>query len=187
MYFLVCLLPLLTSPKAFFCQFLNRFHSAYLFIGNALRLALSMGLNYNVPQSQNLNPVAREHRIRIWWSIYTLDRFWGSKSGFPVQIHDEWIHVDLPSNLASETYPDQFADSAFPTTAIQLAKITGNTTGDIYCQKQSVESFLHCEQKLLTQLKQLVQSLPEQMRLHPDTTNPKDVIQMHLQFNFVRA
>ncbi|KAJ5767100.1 uncharacterized protein N7511_004716 [Penicillium nucicola] len=169
---------------AFFCQFLNRFHSAYLFIGNALRLALSMGLNYNVPQSQNLHLVAREHRIRIWWCIYTLDRFWGSKSGFPVQIHDEWIHVDLPSSLASETYPDQFADSAFPITAIELAKITGNTTGYIYCQKQSVESFLHSEQKLLTQLKQLVQSLPEQMKLHPNTSNPKDVIQMHLQFNF---
>ncbi|KAJ5985323.1 hypothetical protein N7522_012519 [Penicillium canescens] len=169
---------------AFFCQFLNRFHSAYLFIGNALRLALSMGLNYNVPQSQNLHPVAREHRIRIWWSIYTLDRFWGLKSGFPVQIHDKWIHVDLPSGLASETYPDQFADSAFAMSTIELAKITGNTTGDIYCQKQSVESFLHCEQKVLTQLKQFVQSLPEQMRLHSDKPNSKDAIHLHLQFNF---
>ncbi|KOS42751.1 hypothetical protein ACN38_g6348 [Penicillium nordicum] len=138
---------------AFFCQFLNRFHSAYLLIGNALRLSLSMGLNYNIPQTQNLHPVAREHRIRIWWTIYVLDRFWGSKSGFPVQIHDEDIHVDPPSISASETYSDQFLDGAYQVAAIELAKIIGDTTGEIYCRKISAETFLHREQSLLTQLK----------------------------------
>ncbi|QQK46781.1 Transcription factor [Penicillium digitatum] len=91
---------------AFFCQFLNRFHSAYLLIRNALRLGLSIGLAYNIPQPQNLHPVAREHRIRIWGTIYVLDRFWGSKSGFPVHLHHEDIHVDPSSISASETYHD---------------------------------------------------------------------------------
>jgi hypothetical protein len=175
------------EPKAYYCQFLNRFHSAYLFIGNALRLGLSIGLNYNVPQTQTLHPIAREHRIRIWWTIYVLERFWGSKSGFPVQIHDEDVHVDQPSLVVSETYPDQFLDGAYQIAAIELAKITGDTTGEIYCRKISAESFLHREQRLLTQLKQWVQSLPEHLRLSPDKPNSKHTIQMHLQFNFVRA
>ncbi|OQE05338.1 hypothetical protein PENVUL_c025G07070 [Penicillium vulpinum] len=169
---------------AFFCQFLNRFHSAYLLIGNALRLGLSIGLNYNIPLAQNLHPVAREHRIRIWWTIYVLDRFWGSKSGFPVQIHDEDIHVDPPSISASEIYPDQFLDGAYQVAAIELARIIGNTTGEIYCRKISAETFLHREQRLLTQLKEWVRSIPEHLRLSADRPNSKHTVQMHLQFNF---
>ncbi|KXG46781.1 Transcription factor [Penicillium griseofulvum] len=169
---------------AFYCQFLNRFHSAYVLIGNALRLGLSIGLNYNIPQTQNLHPVAREHRVRIWWTIYVLDRYWGSKSGFPVQIHDEDIHVDPPSISASETYHDQFSDAAYQVAAIELAKIIGDTTGEIYCRKISAETFLHREQRLLTQLKQWVQSLPDHLRLSTERPNAKHTVQMHLQFNF---
>ncbi|CAI7568297.1 unnamed protein product [Penicillium bialowiezense] len=169
---------------AYFCQFLNRFHSAYLLLGNALRLGLSIGLNYNVPPSQDLHPIAREHRIRIWWTIYTLERFWGSKSGFPVQIHDEDIHVDHPSNSASETYNDQFTDGAYQIAAIELARITGDTTGEIYCRKISTESFLLREQRLLTQLKQWIQSLPKHLRLNSEGAISKHTVHMHLQFNF---
>ncbi|KAJ6120065.1 fungal-specific transcription factor domain-containing protein [Penicillium sp. IBT 18751x] len=169
---------------AYFCQFLNRFHSAYLLIGNALRLGLSLGLNYNVPRTQNLHPVEREHRVRIWWTIYVLDRYWGSKSGFPVQIHDDDVHVELPSALASETYSEQFSDAAYQTAGIKLAEITGHTTREIYGRKKSAESFLQREQKLLIQLKQWVQSLPEHLRLHPDKPNSKHTVLIHLQFNY---
>ncbi|KAE8418142.1 fungal-specific transcription factor domain-containing protein [Aspergillus pseudocaelatus] len=169
---------------AYFCQFLNRFHSAYLLVGNALRLGLSLGLNYNVPKNQRLPTVEREHRVRIWWSIYVLDRFWGSKSGFPVQIHDDDIHVDLPSSLVSETCGEQFAASSYQVAAIALAKITGNTTREIYSRRKYTESFLQREQKLLIQLKRWVQSLPEDIRLHADKVNAKDTLLLHLQFNY---
>lgn len=168
-----------------FCQFLNRFHSSYLLVGNALRLSLSVGLNYNVPQSQNLRPVDREHRVRIWWTIYVLDRFWGCKSGFPVQIHDDDVHVDLPSTLTSETYSAQFPDTAYQIVAIELARITGNTTREIYSRTKSPESFLQREQKLLIQMQKWVQSLPEHIRLHPDKPNSKYTVHIHLQFNYV--
>lgn len=176
---------ILTLHQAYFCQFLNRFHSAYLLIGNALRLGLSLGLNYNVPQTQNLHAVEREHRVRIWWTIYVLDRFWGSKSGFPVQIHDDDVHVDLPSVSASSNYSEQFSDAAYQIAGIKLAEITGHTTREIYSRKKSTESFLRREQKLLIQLKQWVQSLPEHIRLHPDKPNSKHTVLIHLQFSYV--
>ncbi|KAJ5561953.1 hypothetical protein N7535_003585 [Penicillium sp. DV-2018c] len=169
---------------AYYCQFVNRFHSAYLLIGSALRLGLSIGLNYNIPQSQGLHPIAREHRIRIWWTIYVLDRFWGSKSGFPVQIHDADIHVDPPSTSISETYHEQFSDGAYQVAAIELARIIGNTTGEIYCRRISAETFLHREQRLLSQLKQWAESIPRHLRLREDIPNTKHLVQMHLQFNF---
>lgn len=176
---------MLTTIQAYFCQFLNRFHSAYILVGNALRLSLSLGLNYNVPRSQNLHPVEREHRVRIWWSIYMLDRFWGSKAGFPVQIHDDDVHVDPPSNLLSDTHPELFADSAYQIATVDLARIIGNTTREIYSRKKSTESFLQREQKLLIQLKQWVQTLPENLRLKTDRPNSKYTVFLHLQFSYV--
>jgi len=175
----------LTITKAYFCQFLNRFHSAYLLVGNALRLSLSLGLNYNVPQSQTLHQVQREHRVRVWWTIYMFDRFWGSKAGFPVQIHDDDVHVDPPSNLLSDTYPEHFADSAYQIATVDLARIIGNTTREIYSRKKSTESFLQREHKLLIQLKQWVQTLPENLRLQADKPNSKYTVFLHLQFSYV--
>ncbi|KAJ6077838.1 fungal-specific transcription factor domain-containing protein [Penicillium canescens] len=169
---------------AYFCQFLNRFHSAYILIGNALRLSLSLGLNYNVPQSQTLHQVEREHRVRIWWTIYTLDRFWGSKAGFPVQIHDDDVHVDPPSNLLSGAYPEHFSDSVYQVATVELARIIGNTTREIYSRKKSTESFLQREQKLLIQLKQWVQTLPENLRLQADRPNSKYAVFLHVQFSY---
>ncbi|KAJ5098824.1 fungal-specific transcription factor domain-containing protein [Penicillium argentinense] len=169
---------------AYFCQFINRFHSAYLLVGNALRLSLSLGLNYNVPQNQNLHPVEREHRVRIWWSIYMLDRFWGSKAGFPVQIHDDDVHVDLPSSSLSDTYPEHFSDSTYQVATLDLARIVGNTTREIYTRKKSVESFLQREQKLLIQLKRWVQTLPDPLRLQADRPNSKYTVFLHLQFSY---
>ncbi|CAG8077919.1 unnamed protein product [Penicillium salamii] len=169
---------------AYLCQFLNRYHSAYLLIGSALRLSLSLGLNFNIHTNQPLHPVEREHYVRIWWSIYILDRFWGSKSGFPVQIHDDDIHVDLPSSLLSETHKEEFSDSAYQVAAVALAKITGNTTREIYSRKKYTESFLQREQKLLIQLEHWVRSLPESIRLHADKANVKDTLLLHLQFNY---
>lgn len=185
MIFRCSILIRLISQKAYLCQFLNRYHSAYLLIGSALRLSLSLGLNFNIHTNQPLHPVEREHYVRIWWSIYILDRFWGSKSGFPVQIHDDDIHVDLPSSLLSETHKEEFSDSAYQVAAVALAKITGNTTREIYSRKKYTESFLQREQKLLIQLEHWVRSLPESIRLHADKANVKDTLLLHLQFNYV--
>lgn len=113
------------------------------------------------------------------------DRFWGSKSGFPVQIHDDDIHVDLPSVVVPESYKDQFYDGAYQIATTELARITGNTAKGLYGRLRSNESFLQREQKLLAQLKTWEESLPEHLKLQPGTANPKHVVLMHLQFSFV--
>lgn len=171
--------------KAYFCQFLNRLHSAYVLIGNALRLSLTAGFNYNIPASNAIRPIEREHRIRLWWTIYIFDRFWGSKSGFPVQMQDDDIYVDLPSQANTERLSDQFSDSCYQVSSIGIAKITGNTTRDIYTKKGTKESFLLREQRILIELKQWVKSLPEHLRLHSDRENSKHTVLMHLQFSYV--
>ncbi|KAJ5504531.1 Major facilitator superfamily domain general substrate transporter [Penicillium fimorum] len=83
-----------------FSYYLNRRHSAYILIGNAMRMGLTIGLNHNIQESQLIGPVERQHRIQIWWTIYIFDRMWGSKMGLPMQILDEDIHVDMPSTIS---------------------------------------------------------------------------------------
>ncbi|KAJ4337039.1 hypothetical protein N0V95_008455 [Ascochyta clinopodiicola] len=77
---------------------LNRRHTAYLLASSAVRLSIVMGLNLNVPDNLYSNRLAREHRTRLWWTAYVLDRTCCSKLGHPASIADEDIIVDLPSD-----------------------------------------------------------------------------------------
>ncbi|OGM41172.1 fungal specific transcription factor [Aspergillus bombycis] len=167
-----------------YSQFLNRWHSAYILVGNALRLGLSAGFHHNIPDSQCPDPIARENRIRLWWTIYIFDRFWGLKLGLPRQVSDDDIHVDLPSNLAVEGYLDEFADSSYQVAMIELAKISTHIMQSIYSRTKSAETFLQREQRLLNEMRQWLQSVPNHVRLQQDTHNPRYTVLIHLQFNY---
>ncbi|CAG8186528.1 unnamed protein product [Penicillium olsonii] len=163
--------------------FLNRRHSAFLLVGSAMRLGLTLGLNHDIPESKCPNPVDRQHRIRLWWAIYVFDRMYGSKVGWPIQIADEDIYVEMPSKIAGDVHDDHNSDTEFLVASIELAKITGQVSDQIYSRKSHTDSFLQREQKLLIALKQWCFALPPQIRLHRDGPAPKNVVSLHLQFN----
>ncbi|KAJ9293607.1 transcriptional regulator family: Fungal Specific TF [Paecilomyces variotii] len=166
-----------------FSYFLNRRHSGYILIGNAMRFALIIGLTHNIPERQCMGPVEREHRVRIWWVIYMYDRILGSKTGFPLQIQDADIHVDMPSDVAGGVESGQFSDIEDLTASIHLARVTGQIIEKVYTRKKHTETFLQREQRLLLSLKQWMQALPKHLRLRPDGVTPKHIISLHLQFN----
>lgn len=103
-----------------------------------MRLGLILGLNHNIPERQCINPIEREHRVRIWWAVYIFDRMWGSKTGFPLQIRDEDIHVDMPTELQLNTAvaAEQFSDTAYLVASVQLARIVGQIVEKIYSRKE---------------------------------------------------
>ncbi|RDW74660.1 transcription factor domain-containing protein [Aspergillus mulundensis] len=169
-----------------FSYYLNRRHSAYVLIGSAMRLGLCIGLNHNIPESQLIDPVERQHRVRIWWTIYIFDRMWASKMGLPSQILDDDIHLDMPSStLPNQTYDEQFTDVEFLKANINLARIVGETTAKVYSRRKYNETFLQRVQKLLKALKNWVDTLPEHLRLNVDDPemNTKQVTSIHLAFN----
>ncbi|KAJ5707891.1 hypothetical protein N7488_007692 [Penicillium malachiteum] len=166
-----------------YSYFLNRRHSAFLLVGNAMRLGLTLGLNHDIPQCQCPDLVDRQHRIRLWWAIYVFDRMYGSKTGWPIQISDDDIHVEMPSTIPGAINDEQFSDTDLLVANIELARITGQVTENIYSRKKQPDSFLQREQKLLTALKEWAQSLPQHIRLNRDGSLPKNVISLHLQFN----
>lgn len=171
-----------------FSYYLNRRHSAYMLIGTAMRLGLTIGLNHNIPESQLIDPVERQHRVRIWWTIYIFDRMWGSKMGLPSQILDEDIHLDMPSNISPRQLQDeQFSDTEYVKASIELARIVGETIARLYSRRKYKETFMQRVQKLLKALKNWVETLPEHLRLNNDDPemDKKHIISLHLSFNQV--
>lgn len=79
----------------YFMQNLNRRDAAFLYVGMALRMAISLGLHQEVNPcdtpmlDQTLDETAREHRRRVWWSVYSLDRILSVNAGNPITIQDE--------------------------------------------------------------------------------------------------
>lgn len=174
------------DTKSLFSYYLNRRHSAYILIGNAMRMGLTIGLNHNIPESQLIDPVERQHRIQIWWTIYIFDRMWGSKMGLPMQILDEDIHVDMPSTISPRwRHEEELSDSEYMTANIKLARIVGETITKLYSRRKYQETFLQRVQKLLKALKNWVETLPESLRLNMEDleSSKKPIVSLHMAFN----
>ncbi|PQK17131.1 hypothetical protein BB8028_0007g03300 [Beauveria bassiana] len=168
---------------ALYQKFLNRFHSAYLLIGNALRLGLSLRLHC-CPGGESVRPVDREHRIRLWWTIYIMDRFWGLKCGLPVQVNDSDIQVDLPADLLDDREREQLPDPALQIASIFVARLAGNISQQLYGPRKPGGCFLQHEQSLLAQSHQWLESLPDSLKLKPAGDNSRNVTVLHLQFHY---
>ncbi|KAF9893286.1 hypothetical protein FE257_011716 [Aspergillus nanangensis] len=166
-----------------FSYFLNRRHSAYTLIGTTMRLGLILGLNHNIPARQCKDAIERQHRVRLWWAIYVFDRMYTSKIGFPLQISDDDIHVDMPSDLSCPGAEEQFSDTAYLVSSICLSRITGQVIEKIYSRQQHRDTFLQRQQQLLLALQDWLQNLPSHIKLRADETAPKHIVSLHLQFN----
>lgn len=151
-----------------------------------MRMGLTIGLNHNIPESQLIDPVERQHRIEIWWTIYIFDRMWGSKMGLPMQILDEDIHVDMPSTISPRwRHEEELSDTDYMTANIKLARIVGETITKLYSRRKYQETFLQRVQKLLKALKNWVETLPESLRLNMDDleSSKKPIVSLHMAFN----
>ncbi|KAF7564047.1 hypothetical protein G7046_g85 [Stylonectria norvegica] len=165
----------------YFMQNMNRRDAAILYLGMALRMATSLGLHQEVSlnaasgllQGQNTSPAldeaAREHRRRVWWSIYSLDRILSVKSGNPIAIQDEDIGVDLPSRLPGEA---EYCPAIVLRHYTQLSRILGHVHMTIYRKagKDSPKSGKHLMasvQSIILALSKWNRDLPDELRFDP--------------------
>lgn len=89
-------------------------------------MALGLGLHRSLPTDTKLCPVDREHRKRVWWTLYTLDRLCSSNLGYPLLISDAVIDVELPTNeglIPAEL--EEFTNPSHLVANVKLARITG--------------------------------------------------------------
>ena len=148
----------------YFMQNLNRRDVAFLYVGLAQRMAISLALHEEVPML-GLDDVAREQRRRTWWSIYSLDRILCVKYGNPVTINDKDILVALPVQLPGE--PD-YCPAVVLRHYTMLSKILGQIMINIYRNTSKLLSELLSKvQEIMGALTQWERQIPDLLRYDP--------------------
>ncbi|CAI7587813.1 unnamed protein product [Penicillium glandicola] len=168
----------------FYSNALGRVKTAYTYSGIALRMALGLGLHRSLPTDTKLCPVDREHRKRVWWTLYTLDRLCSSNLGYPLLISDAVIDVELPTNeglIPAEL--EEFADPSHLVANVKLARITGQILNDIYCLPQrTTETFVQRVHRILLSLRKWNDELPSTLQLRQEYL-PRNISSLHLHYN----
>lgn len=150
----------------YFMQNMNRRDASFLYIGIALRMAINLGLHQEVPDNATLKAADREHRRRVWWSIYSLDRILSLKSGNPIAIADEDIGVRVPSQLPGEAEDSPVVVLRYYT---ELSRILGEITTLIYRRtSHTAQSLTTAVHSILLSLTRWEDSLPKALRLELD-------------------
>lgn len=169
------------SYVAYYMQTINRRDSAYLYIGLALRMAISLGLHQEV-LDQEMDNHERERRRRLWWSTYSLERLLCVTSGHPISISDDDIDVLLPSPVEGED-PKR---AAVLRNYTLLSRILGRIGQEIYRKKrQSGTSLSASIQNIMKSLSEWFAQLPADMRIDPtDVDKPvgREIVSTYLHY-----
>ncbi|XP_751309.3 transcription factor domain-containing protein [Aspergillus fumigatus Af293] len=143
---------------AYYMQNLNRRDAAFLYIGLALRMAISLGLHQEVSHP-DVSDADRYRRRRAWWSVYSLDRLLSVKSGNPITIQDEDIGTLWPipeGGAVSAPWP-----SVVLTHYTQLSRIL-----EIYRKKpRSGSNLLASVQSITNDLSDWLRQVPDRLRI----------------------
>ena len=148
----------------YFMQILNRRDAAFLYLGVAQRMAISLALHEEV-SVPGLDDFTKEQRRRTWWSIYSLDRILCVKYGNPVTMHDEDISVALPSRLPQE--PEYCAAVVLRYYTV-LSQILGQIMHRIYGkQAKSGPGLMTAVQEIMGALAKWEREIPNELRFDP--------------------
>ena len=71
--------------------------------GLVIRMALQLGLHRCPARFPSFSVSEKEHRQRIFWSLYAIDRFICQSMGLPLSLHDDDVDVCYPT---AERHPD---------------------------------------------------------------------------------
>ena len=161
----------------YFMQNMNRRDAAFQYIGQALRMAISLGLHHEIssvhnPHSEDveiIDEAVRERRRRVWWSVYSLDRILTVKSGNPISIQDEDIGVNLPSRLPSEA---EYCPAIVLRHYTKLSRILGEIHTLIYRKThkdtpKSGKSLMASVQSIILKLSSWKKGIPHELRFDP--------------------
>ncbi|OGE49535.1 hypothetical protein PENARI_c021G01814 [Penicillium arizonense] len=172
---------------AYYMQNLNRRDAAFLYIGLALRMAISLGLHQEV-SDPTISEADRNRRRRAWWSVYSLDRILSVKSGNPITIHDEDIGITWPAAVDGTTF------DPWPSTVLthytKLSRILGRigegTLPEIYRKKPgSGSNLIASVQSITNDLSGWLRQVPDRLRIDfstLDTHINRESVSINLHF-----
>ncbi|KAL3496153.1 fungal-specific transcription factor domain-containing protein [Aspergillus germanicus] len=108
---------------AFYSYSLNRKKAAYMYAGLSFRMASILKLHKPSPPSSS--SLESEHRKRIWWTTYCIDRMTSTEMGLPPALQVHRVEQTYPDDTSLVAPADraEFYDAETHTTQVQLAFI----------------------------------------------------------------
>lgn len=83
----------------------SRANECWYSFGTALQVVTALGLHRKSPANRSNNKFSyleQQIRKRLFWSVYTLDKYLSIMFGRPRLLHDEDIDQDLPDEINDE-------------------------------------------------------------------------------------
>ncbi|TPX09886.1 uncharacterized protein E0L32_008908 [Thyridium curvatum] len=142
----------------------DRKYEAYFHIGIAVRLALTLGCAQPYDE-QDCLPSERAHRIRLWWTVFMLDRRFSADLGLPVAADDRQLSTELPQDAPGFPSPQAIIIN------VRIARTTGDIMTSLYgntCLTQP--DLVHKVQNILKSLFETGHSIPPEYSI--DLTRP---------------
>lgn len=93
--------------QAFYCYSLNRRRTAYFYAGQSVRLARLLRLDEPYPFN-DVEHVEVEHRKRVWWTSYCMDRMVSTELGLAATNDNLGQRLQLP--LSKGLSPDEIEE-----------------------------------------------------------------------------
>ncbi len=108
--------------QTFYCYSLNRRKTAYTFAGMSIRLSNFLGLSK--PSPHLTSNTDTEHRKRVWWTSYCLDRMTSSDSGLESAFHSDSPELEYPDDCQlSHEELQEFSAADYLTAQSKLCSI----------------------------------------------------------------
>lgn len=130
---------------SFLCS-VNCLPQAWLLIGQAVRIAQDLGL-HRTPRHLPISPIDKQTRMKVWWSVYTLDRMLAIALGrplgiddrdcdteFPLQVDDDDLQAYLDNKLPAQDTPSPMVGFV---ALSALFKIGGEVLRGVYSVRNS--------------------------------------------------
>ncbi|KAJ5110131.1 hypothetical protein N7532_002776 [Penicillium argentinense] len=142
-----------------YLQWCDRKHDAYLYIGLALRLAIALGCN--LPENeQNCLPSQSAHRVRLWWTVYMLDRRLSSGLGLAAGADERQLRAGYPQHAAG------FQSPVALTINVRIARITDEIMSSLYGNAAITQlDLVRKIQAILQELYEIGRSFPQSLVL----------------------
>ncbi|KAH6715061.1 fungal-specific transcription factor domain-containing protein [Leptodontidium sp. MPI-SDFR-AT-0119] len=155
---------------ALFMQAMDMRRAAYDYIGQALHICLTQGLNRRF-DAQRITKQEFDLRSKLWWTVYVIERKLSSLVGVPPALHDEDIALSMPSIDP--------ADKSGLTMAfhIEISSQLGQILNVVYGlghQRQLGAKFISAVQSILRRLADTSIMLNTNMRIEPQ--RPTNII-----------
>jgi len=172
---------------ALYCLSMNRRYSAYREIGAALRQSINIGLHQKFKDGTR-DAASREHRKRVFWCVYNVDRMIASKSGYPASIQSDEIEVDFPNDEGlTDVELGDLGNADYHNASIRLGRLVGRTNYYVYSRVHFGLSFFKRVQSVFSDLSSWLYTLPKALELPAESAAhaPQHIVALHLAFNQV--